>query len=70
MAGVNPLATLYATLSEGLHARSDEDCIELAFTIREVLEGLLTQIDANKKAVKAITNGTKRLLAEKTPNAK
>ncbi len=35
--GHNPLTLLHSALSEGLHMQSDEQCLELATSIREVL---------------------------------
>ena len=64
--GVNPLETLYSSLSEGLHAGSDGKCVELAVTIRQVLESLVIQIDAQKNAVRVLSESTKKLLAKKT----
>lgn len=38
--GHNPLVLLHSALSEGLHAQTDEQCLELASSIRVVLEEL------------------------------
>jgi hypothetical protein len=38
--GHNPLTLLHTALSKGLHARTDEDCLELATSIRVVLTDL------------------------------
>ena len=35
--GHNPLTLLHAALSEGLHARTDQECLEIATSIRVVL---------------------------------
>jgi hypothetical protein len=36
--GVNPLATLYADYSRGLHALSDKECLEVATDMRDALD--------------------------------
>jgi hypothetical protein len=35
--GMNPLSVLHSVLSEGIHDLSDEECVEKAAAIREVL---------------------------------
>lgn len=42
--GRNPLSLLHSALSEGLHALTDEQCLELATSIREVLFELAERI--------------------------
>jgi hypothetical protein len=42
--GRNPLSLLHSALSEGLHALSDDQCMELATSIREVLFELAERI--------------------------
>jgi hypothetical protein len=42
--GHNPLMLLHNALSEGLHAQTDEDCLELATSIRVVLTELVERI--------------------------
>jgi hypothetical protein len=64
--GVNPFDSLYKSLSEGLHEGSDERCIELAATIRQVVESLVIQIDAQKNAARVLSESTKKLLAKKS----
>jgi hypothetical protein len=48
--GVNPLGTLYGVLSEGLHDETDEECLELASTIRTALVPLVHHISAAREA--------------------
>ncbi len=38
--GHNPMVLLHAALSEGVHARSDEECLEIASSVRVVLAEL------------------------------
>ena len=42
--GQNPLTLLHSALSEGLHAQADEECLELATSIRVVLTELAERI--------------------------
>lgn len=48
--GHNPMTLLYAALSEGLHDRDDDHCLELAMSIRVVLSDLVQKVsDARKE---------------------
>jgi hypothetical protein len=42
--GHNPLTLLHKALSEGLHAQTDEECLELATAIRVVLADLVERL--------------------------
>ena len=64
--GMNPLAVLHSSLSGGLHAASDEVCLEQAAIIREVLIFLVNQVAANKVAAKNFTAGMRKLLEKKS----
>lgn len=47
--GENPLKVLYKALSESLHSRSDEECLELAEIVRVVLCDLVVRLsDMNR----------------------
>lgn len=63
--GMNPLSALHSSLSEGLHAESDESCLEFASACREVLIFLVSQISASKAASKSFTDSMKKLLDKK-----
>lgn len=63
--GMNPMAILYEALSEGLHAETDEQCVELAQEVREVLVYLVNRLLAVKTADKEFTDGMKKLLDRK-----
>jgi hypothetical protein len=67
--GMNPLSVLHASLSAGLHAESDEACLEQAAIIREVLLFLVHQVAASRAAAKSFTNGMRKLLEKKTGKA-
>jgi len=60
--GMNPLSTLHRILSEGLHQETDERCIELAMTIREVLVFLVNQVTATKASSSRFTESMRKLL--------
>jgi hypothetical protein len=64
--GMNPLSVLHASLSEGLHAASDEACLEQAVIIREILVFLVTQVATSKAAAKSFTEGMRKLLEKKS----
>ncbi len=42
----NPLGTLYASLSDGLHGRTDEECLDLAKELQITIEFLITRLEA------------------------
>lgn len=64
--GMNPLSALHSALSQGLHAESDEDCLDLAQHCREVLVFLVNQVAASKETSKSFTNSMRRLLDKKS----
>jgi hypothetical protein len=63
--GMNPLGVLHSALSEGLHADSDETCLEFASTCRTVLLFLVNQVAASKEASMSFTESMKKLLDKK-----
>ncbi len=63
--GMNPLSALHSALSEGLHAESDEECLELAQHCREVLIFLVNQVAASKETAKSFTSSMRKLLDKK-----
>lgn len=65
--GMNPLSVLHSALSEGLHADSDETCLEHAGVVREVLVFLVNQVAASKAASKSFTDSMRKLLERKKP---
>jgi len=64
--GMNPLSTLHSLLSEGLHSKSDEDCIQSAMSVREVLVFLVNQVSVSKEASKSFTSSMRKLLQKKS----
>lgn len=60
--GHNPLTLLHTALSKGLHAESDEDCLELATSIRVVLTELADRMGQALKDQTDLTQAVSRLL--------
>jgi hypothetical protein len=63
--GMNPLSTLHSILSEGLHGQTDEHCIELAMTIREVLIFLVNQVTLAQTSTANFTENMRKILEHK-----
>lgn len=63
--GMNPLGVLHSELSEGLHAATDEACLENANHIKNILTFLINQIIQSKESAKAFTSSMKSLLDKK-----
>jgi len=64
--GMNPLSALHSALSEGLHAESDEECLEYAETCRNILIFLVNQVAASKAAAREFTASMRKLLEKKS----
>jgi len=47
--GVNPLARLYSSLSEGLHSKTEEECLGLAATIEGCLTYLIGELSDRRR---------------------
>ena len=67
--GMNPLSALYSALSEGLHAKSDEDCLAYAAACREVLVFLVNQVAASRASSRKFTESMRKLLDKKAGSA-
>jgi hypothetical protein len=63
--GINTLGVLHSELSEGLHAESDEACLENANQIKIILVFLLSQIVRSKESAKEFSESMKSLLTKK-----
>ena len=63
--GHNPLTLLHTALSEGLHAQTDEECLELAQEIRLVLTELAERISQALKEEAELKQAVTRLLNRK-----
>lgn len=64
--GYNSLGLLHNALSKGLHCQTDEECLENAIQIREVLYFLIENIDSLKNSKKSFTDSMRALLDKKT----
>ena len=60
--GHNPLTLLHSALSEGLHATTDHDCLELATSIRVVLTELVDRMNTAVKEEAELNSAVSRLL--------
>jgi hypothetical protein len=65
--GHNPLTLLHSALSEGLHAHTDEQCLELATSIRVVLTELAERISTALKEEATLKHAVSRLLNRAKP---
>lgn len=63
--GHNPLTLLHSALSEGLHARPDEECLALATSIRVVLTELADRLGQAVKDEAELKHAVARLLEVK-----
>jgi hypothetical protein len=63
--GMNPLGVLHSELSEGLHASTDESCLENANHIKSILIFLINQIIQSKESAKSFSSSMKSLLDKK-----
>jgi len=64
--GMNPLGVLHSELSEGLHAETDQACLENASHIKSILTFLINQIIQSKESAKGFTESMKSLLEKKS----
>lgn len=64
--GMNPLGVLHSELSEGLHADTDQACLENANHIKSILIFLINQIIQSKESSKGFTESMKSLLEKKS----
>ena len=64
--GHNPLTLLHNALSEGLHAQSDKECLELATSIRTILTDLTERLDEALKGRAGLDKAVTYLLKSKS----
>ncbi len=65
ISGHNPLKLLHRALSEGLHANTDEACLELASSVRVVMTELAERIGQALKDEKELQDAVTRLMHRK-----
>lgn len=63
--GMNPLALLHRVLSEGLHASTDEKCLELAAEAKEIIVFLSSRVASASKDAREFTLRMQSLLQKK-----
>jgi len=63
--GMNPLKTLHSALSVGIHSKTDEECMDQAEIIKNVLVFLVNQILKTEEDKKKFTDSMKKLLGKK-----
>lgn len=63
---MNPLGILHTELSEGLHAETEENCLEIAAHVREILTFLVNQVIQSKSSASKFTDSMKAILDKKT----
>lgn len=62
--GINPLGTIHAALSAGLHNEDDEECLELADAIKKSLIFLVNQVIRAKAESQQFAEGMKTIQAK------
>lgn len=68
--GENPLTLLHSALSEGLHEKSDEECLEDATNIRIVMAEFAERMGQALKDEAELTTAVSRLISKKSATAK
>jgi hypothetical protein len=68
--GHNPLTLLHSALSSGIHGKSDDECLELAKSIRLVLVGLAQRLGQALSEHKELTEAVSKLLQVKSQKGK
>jgi hypothetical protein len=68
--GHNPLTLLHSALSEGLHAQEDEECLEIATSIRLVMADFAERMGQALKDEAELSTAVSRLLHNKSGTAK
>jgi hypothetical protein len=64
--GHNPLTLLHNALSDGLHAQTDDECLEIASSIRLVLAALADRISQALKEEAELNAAVSKLMQKKT----
>lgn len=68
--GHNPLTLLHSALSEGLHAQTDEECLEIATSIRVVMADFAERMGQALKDEAELSTAVSRLIKKKASAAK
>lgn len=67
--GHNPLTLLHDALSGGVHDHSDEECLEIATSIRNVLTEFVEKVSTAIKEEKTLSDSVNKLLSLKAKKA-
>lgn len=62
---MNPLSILHSALSEGIHVKTDEECLETAQHVREILIFLASEIAYHRESSKRFTDAMRKLLSKR-----
>jgi hypothetical protein len=65
--GQNPIDRLHDIASEGLHSRSEDDCIDIFDRSRAVFEYVFRQLRIRKDEAEAFQESLNKLAGKKTP---
>ena len=68
--GHNPLTLLHAALSDGLHAKTDEECLEFATSVRVILTELVERMSNAVKDSAELKSAVSKILQKIKPTAK
>lgn len=72
--GINPLARLHSSLSEGLHSKPEDECLAIAADVRSSLEYLLNDLvfrkERNKNYIASMRKLEKQTSPRTIPNKK
>lgn len=63
----NPLILLHGALSDGLHAKTDEECLEFATSIRIILTDLVERMASALKDTVELKTALSKILKKKNP---
>lgn len=68
--GHNPILLLHSALSEGVHAQTDEQCLEIAGSVRIVLGELSERLSQALKDEAELTKALSNLMNNKSTSNK
>jgi hypothetical protein len=68
--GHNPLTLLHSALSEGLHAQTDEECLEIATSIRVIMAEFAERMGQALKDEAELSAAVSKLLAKKSESGR
>lgn len=63
--GFNPLAVMHEALSDGIHARTDEECLVIASEVRSAMTYLVEKVENEKLITRHFTDAMRNLLERK-----